>query len=156
MRPATKTVALAIVLTAAVVGLFQFFPTPSTPIESVIEIAGVRLTVEIADTAPKQERGLMFRESLPEDRGMLFVFTREGRYSFWMKDVRFPLDIIWFDENRRAVFFTTNLAPCNAFLCPLYTPDRDAKYVLEVKAGFVDRHAIVLNSTFVLLSQLPG
>ncbi len=149
MRPSTRLIVLGVlVIGAAIIILIQLFPSSTLSFQStVIQVDTSRLVVEVADTGQKQERGLMFRESLPQDYGMIFVFDRVGRYTFWMRDVRIPLDIIWFDDNRRAVFIATNLQPCTTLLCPLYTPDTDAKYALEVNAGFVGRHGISLNST---------
>ncbi|MFQ5969852.1 MAG: DUF192 domain-containing protein [Nitrososphaerales archaeon] len=110
-----------------------------------ITIDNVILDVEIADDGKKIERGLMFRESLPEDRGMLFVFDKERKYQFWMMNMNFNLDIIWFDANGKAVHIVEDAQPCidaaHTSLCT-FNPDEPAKYVLEVKSGFVKEHGI--------------
>lgn len=153
MAVTSKTILLTIVLIAAVIAsALLFSPPPTTSTEAIIALNGITLTVELADTPQKHEKGLMFRERLADDRGMLFVFELEGPYSFWMKNVRFPLDIIWFDENRKAVFIARNLQPCETSIWPSYTPDRNAKYVLEVNGGLVDRYRISLNSTLVFVA----
>ena len=83
-------------------------------------------------------RGLMFRDSLPQDRGMLFIHSKEQRWQYWMYHVRFPLDVIWMDRNRRIVEIVRDTKPCTARKsadCPLYGGQADALYVLELNAG---------------------
>jgi len=89
---------------------------------------------------------------MPADRGMLFIFKSESRWQFWMKDMRFSLDIIWFDSNRSAVYVEENLPPCSQEQCPVYTPAAGALYVLEVNAGFVQAHGISLADTFDIIT----
>lgn len=91
--------------------------------------------IQIADTPEKQEKGLMFVSSMPEDEGMLFVFDKQDLYSIWMKNTLIPLDIIWFDEDMNQVFEKENAEPCKTEPCEVFTPDKPAKYVLEVNAG---------------------
>lgn len=93
--------------------------------------------VEIATEEPQRSRGLQFRESLGKDAGMLFVFREEGIYPFWMKDTLIPLDIIWLDESRKVVDMAPDVPPCRATPCPVYTPRKQAAYVLELNAGQV-------------------
>lgn len=113
-----------------------------------ITIAGVVLSVEIARNTTTQTRGLSGRPSLNNDSGMLFVFDHEDYWSFWMADMKFPLDIIWFNSNRQVVWIEPNLQPCTSMNCPELTPESPAMYVLEVNAGFVTTHQIKLGSTF--------
>ena len=123
----------------------------SPPKSSHILIGGVLLTVELAETTSAQEKGLSGRQSLPNDHGMLFVFDHEDNWGFWMVDMRFPLDIIWFNSNRQEVFVEQDLSPCTPQFCPVYTPDAKAMYVLEVNAGFVAAHHITVGTTFMFL-----
>ena len=118
-----------------------------------IIIAGVSLSVEVAGNATTQERGLSGRPSLPSDRGMLFVFNHEDYWSFWMVDMKFPLDIIWFNSNRQVVWIEPNLPPCIPMNCPVVTSEAKAMYVLEVNSGFVAAHHIKLGTTFVFLDN---
>ena len=94
--------------------------------------------VEIAITPEQQARGLMFRTSLEEDEGMLFIFQEEGIYPFWMKNTLIPLDIIWMDSNRIVVFIGKDEQPCGPEECTSINPEVPAKYVLEVNAGTVE------------------
>lgn len=90
--------------------------------------------VEIADTPDERSQGLMFRDSLQGNYGMLFVFESEGIYGFWMKNTLIPLDAVWMDTQGNVVDVITML-PCENDPCKVYTPIGDAKYVLEVNAG---------------------
>jgi uncharacterized membrane protein (UPF0127 family) len=100
-----------------------------------VELRGERFMVEVADTADKRSLGLMFRDSMPDDHGMLFIFPGETRRSFWMKNTRIPLDIIYFDSNLVLVSVSENTPPCRTLKCPAYPSDGPAKYVLELNAG---------------------
>ena len=102
---------------------------------SYVELNRQRFSVELADTQDKRALGLMFRDSMPDDHGMLFVFPGETRRSFWMKNTRIPLDIFYFDSNLTLVSVAENTPPCRSPECPTYPSDGPAKYVLELNAG---------------------
>jgi uncharacterized membrane protein (UPF0127 family) len=89
---------------------------------------------------------------MPQNHGMLFTFQTESPWGFWMKDMRFSLDIIWFNSNRQVVFIEQNLPPCTPQQCPIYVPTAGATYVLEVNAGFVNAHGVSLGDTFNFIS----
>ena len=91
--------------------------------------------VEVARTQEERARGLQSRRSLGNDEGMLFIFPESRRQSFWMKDTFIPLDIVWMDRDKRVVLVIPNILPCATEHCPVYTPEKDALYVLEVNAG---------------------
>jgi len=94
--------------------------------------------VEVADTPEKRAQGLMFRQELADDGGMLFIFPEQGIYSFWMKNTLIPLDIIWIDKEQKVVFIKQDALPCKTDICPSNNPEKEAKYVLELKAGIVE------------------
>jgi len=100
-----------------------------------VKLKGERFTVELAETRDRQALGLMFRESMPDDHGMLFLFPHEAKRSFWMKNTRIPLDIFYFDEDLALVSVSENTPPCRTQRCPNYPSDGPAKYVLELNAG---------------------
>ena len=125
---------------------------PSSPNMAQVEFGGVTLGVEVAKSTADQQKGLSDRASMANDHGMLFVFDSEANWGFWMKGMKFSLDIIWFDSQRHAVYIEQDLAPCTPQDCPIYTPPVKAMYVLEVNAGFVRNHNIVLGDTFKLVS----
>lgn len=103
--------------------------------EPSVRLNGERFSVELAVTPEDQALGLMFRDELPEGHGMLFVFPTETRRSFWMKNTRIPLDIFYFDGERRLVSVAENARPCRTQRCPNYPSDGPARYVLELNAG---------------------
>lgn len=112
----------------------------STP-EVVIQTPqGVMIHAELADTTEKRARGLMFRESLAKDRGMLFTFAEAQPWSFWMKNTRIRLDIIWLDANKKIIHVERNVPICTRTDdgCPNYQPNAPAFYVLELAAGVAD------------------
>ena len=100
-----------------------------------VVLNGERFTVELAETQEKQALGLMFRDSLPDDHGMLFIFPVESLRSFWMRNTRIPLDIFYFGEDLRLVSVAENARPCRTQRCPSYPSAGPAKYVLELNAG---------------------
>ena len=115
------------------------------------------LEVQIADTEPRHVRGLMFQNELPFDQGMLFVFDEPRPKSMWMLNMQFPLDIIWFDEDGNIVSISKDVPPCQTpseiMACESDgATSRDAKYALEVTAGFVDEFEIDKNSKLEIIS----
>lgn len=108
----------------------------SSNAEPWVEVGGQRFQVEVADDAAERERGLMFRDYLAADAGMLFVHAREEPLAYWMKNTRIPLDILYFDAERRFVSMQVGVPPCSAGdACPNYPSAGPAKYVLELNAG---------------------
>src|SRR3972149_9818670 len=86
--------------------------------------SGKVLQVEVMVKDEDRAMGLMFRPSLPRDRGMLFVFERSDFHGIWMKNCRFPIDILWLDEERKIVHVSEAVPPCKAEPCPVYNPLR--------------------------------
>jgi len=120
-----------------------------------ITIDNVMLNVEIADDSEKIQRGLMYRDMLPENQGMLFIFDEERKYQFWMMNMKINLDMIWLDSNGKVVYIVEDAAPCidsaHTSQCT-YNPDEPAKYVLELNSGFVKKHGINENSIMHILT----
>jgi uncharacterized membrane protein (UPF0127 family) len=106
-------------------------------------------TVEIAATGEQRERGLMFREHLDKDKGMLFVFDSEGDYPFWMKNTKIPLDMIWMNQNKYVVYIGKNTQPCINDPCQSINPGKNALYVLEVNAGTADALGLKEGDKFI-------
>ena len=111
-------------------------------------IGDATITVEKADTEAARERGLSGRASLAPDTGMLFVFEYSQIRGFWMKDMRFPIDIVWADETGKVVTIAENLSP-DSYPQTFY-PTSSALYVLEVPAGFVKAHGIAVGDIMEL------
>ncbi len=111
---------------------------------------GTVIQIEVVKTPEERARGLMFREGLEENDGMLFVFEEEGYPSFWMKNVRFPLDILWLDGDLMVVHISANTPPCRAEPCEIYTSPKPAKYVLELKANFTLKNDVKIGDKLFL------
>ncbi len=84
----------------------------------------------------------MFREALAGNGGMLFIFDNPGAHGIWMKNMRFPLDIIWIGADDKIIDIKTNALPCLNSDCEVLFPKSLAKYVLEVNAGFAGKNKI--------------
>ena len=108
--------------------------------------SGSVLQVEVMVKDQDRAMGLMFRPSLPRDRGMLFVFENSDFHGIWMKNCRFPIDILWLDETRRIVHVAEAVPPCKAEPCPVYNPLRRAAYVVELNAGQARRERAVVGA----------
>ncbi|MDO8470701.1 MAG: DUF192 domain-containing protein [bacterium] len=108
----------------------------------MVSLKGHQLSVEIADTPAKQGQGLSERVSMKEGEGMLFVFQHPHIPSFWMKDMHFPLDIIWIDESRAIVGIERNV-PTSSFP-QTFSPTQPVLYVLELNASWADRYGVVV------------
>jgi uncharacterized membrane protein (UPF0127 family) len=106
-----------------------------------VEVGAARVRAEVAATAAERERGLSGRASLAEDRGMLFVFPDRGQRAFWMKGMRFPIDIVWMDRDRVTGVEPDVPVPVGDQL-PLYRSPGPADRVLEVRAGWAARHGV--------------
>ena len=101
-----------------------------------VELGNQRYAIEIADDDAERARGLMFRDAMADDHGMLFIHDREEPQAYWMKNTRIPLDILYFDRDRRLVSQQRDVPPCSlGDGCPPYPSDAPARYVLELNAG---------------------
>jgi uncharacterized membrane protein (UPF0127 family) len=103
-----------------------------------VELKGKRFSVEIADDDAERERGLMFRDEMAADHGMLFIHDGEEPQSYWMKNTKIALDIIYFDHARKLVS-VAHAPPCSlGDRCPPFPSEGPALYVLELNAGTAD------------------
>ncbi len=160
----SRTQALVPIAAAAVIiGIVGMLSIPSdSKLELVefprgtIKVDDIVLEVQIADTGPRQVRGLMFQDQLPYDQGMIFVYNEPGVYSLWMINMQFSLDMIWFDENGSIVHIEKNIPPCKKpieiMACQSIVPSEDALYILELTAGFIDEFNITKDSKLSIIS----
>ncbi len=98
-----------------------------------VKLGNSTFILEIADTETLQERGLSYRSELASNTGMLFVFNTPNMYYFWMKDMNFPIDIIWLDENKKVVHIERALSPST--YPGSFGPQTPTQYVIEIGAG---------------------
>ena len=162
--PTRLQVLIPIGIAAVIVGIAGVISMPSeVKLEQVdfpvgtIKIDEKFLEVQIADTEPRRVRGLMFQDTLPYDQGMLFVFDEPGQKSMWMLNMKFHLDLIWFDENGNVVEIKTNVPPCKTPLEVMACDSErveanNAKYILEVTSGFVEKFDIDDTSKLEIIS----
>tara|TARA_R110002012_G_scaffold51138_1_gene132171 strand:+ start:54804 stop:55304 length:501 start_codon:yes stop_codon:yes gene_type:complete len=108
------------------------------------------LEIEIADNEFETQTGLMYRESMKANRGMLFIFPNEQPRSFYMKNTRFALDLIYINANKKVVSFQENAQPFNESSLPSNAP---AKYVLEVNAGLVKEWQLEVGDSMSFISE---
>ena len=135
--------------------LGNFLAGPVQYMKTTITVKNTTIVADLALTPDQQSKGLSGRQILSENQGMLFVMETPGMYGFWMKEMKFPLDIFWLDKSGKAVYIKENLQPCPTILnCPTYTPNVDSLYVLETVAGFAHRHEIAKGTQFSF--RLPG
>ncbi|MBM4123231.1 MAG: DUF192 domain-containing protein [Nitrospira sp.] len=106
--------------------------------------SGKQLETEVADTPEKLLFGLAFREGLPPDSGMLYIFETSDLHRVRTKAFKFPVDMIWADESRRVVYLVEGAEPCPQDPCPLYGPPPEKiRYLIQTLAGFVEQEGIV-------------
>jgi hypothetical protein len=118
-----------------------------TPNEDYIQVFfpnGKIITAELAVSDAERARGLMDREKINPDQGMLFVFVDAGVHSMWMKNMLIPLDFLWLDNEQRIVHIEENIPPCERDPCPSYASKIPAMYVLELKAGSIKQNELKL------------
>ncbi len=132
-----------------------YFLWPATQKSYLAQISHVRhdtvlhfpkgdIDVQLADSASERELGLSYREGLGDNEGMLFVFDTPGKYGFWMKDMNFPIDMVWFSANGQAVYIEENVA--TSTYPKAFTNSSSAQYVLELGAGEAREHGLYLGT----------
>jgi uncharacterized membrane protein (UPF0127 family) len=108
----------------------------------VLFFENISIRVDVVDTQKLRTIGLSGHAPLGEDEGMWFVFETPGALGMWMKNMSFPLDILWFNEKLELIYMKENLLP--ASYPEVFASPRPARYVLEVPAGFVKKNTITL------------
>jgi uncharacterized membrane protein (UPF0127 family) len=149
------SISLSTLLSAFMTGVLLIL-TPSSAMTSDSSFIAIRtptgstIQAEIADTPFKRATGLMHREHLKKDHGMLFVFGQPHAWSFWMKNTKIALDLIWLDDKKRVVHIERNVPICTKTddSCPQYRPNsEDAVFVLEIAGGTAEGYKIEKGST---------
>lgn len=116
--------------------------------KEVIKIDQRELKVEVADTDEKRTTGLSWRESMEDDEGMLFVFQTPNVYFFWMKDMLFPIDIIWINEDKMVIDIDHNVSPDS--YPDTFFPGDHVKYVVEANANWSEKNGVNIGDHFEL------
>lgn len=124
-------------------GTAEALPAPPVPGATRIVVGGHPVTVEIADDEAERQRGLMYRESLPEDHGMLFVYATERHLSFWMRNTFIPLDVAFIDRTGRIV----DIQQMEPQSDETHTARAPAMYALEMRQGWFADHDVEVGDT---------
>lgn len=136
--------------------LAQVLPPSQRDRVKEIKIGNTIAQIEVADTKDKRSKGLGGRESLASNSGMLFIFPKEDKYAFWMKGLKFPLDMIWIRKNIVVDIIKNAKPPLQNQkdeTLPTYLPREQVDMVLEVNASFVDIHGIKINDVVEVINQ---
>jgi len=139
-----------ILISILIIAGFVLFSNPKEEIKSIC-INEKCFSVEIADENSERISGLGNRDSLNFNSGMFFIFKEETNPNFWMKEMKFPIDIIWIDENMKISGINKNLQPCIKDFCPTYHPEEKIKYVLEINAGLSENFGFEIGDKFKLI-----
>ena len=127
------------------------FHNKNTQVQMEVVLGGKTFLMETATTPAEQERGLSGHAPLSDNSGMLFIFDKPDNYGFWMKDMLFPLDIIWISSDFHIVHIEKNLS---AQTYPtIYYPNAPAEYVLEISAGESDKNNIKIGDLVKILKN---
>ncbi|MDO8638651.1 MAG: DUF192 domain-containing protein [Candidatus Daviesbacteria bacterium] len=126
------------------------------PPTNQIKIGETLLNVEIADTQGERSKGLSGRETLASSSGMLFIFPEPKKYQFWMKEMKFPLDMIFIKDGKVVDFLTSVPVAENGISdanLPRYQPTVPIDMLLEVNAGFIQSNNILKGETVFLIAK---
>ncbi len=158
----TKTRVLTLFLNLAGGALFivlflhfrtvSIIPVMPSSSEATLVSGDLHIPVTIADTQEEQEQGLSGTVSLPENTGKLFVFKDPGVYGFWMKDMQYPLDLIWIDSSMHIIDINKDVTPQT--YPNVFYPPQQVLYVLEVNSGFSTTHHMEVNQLLALTDNL--
>lgn len=146
----TKTHLVLVAAAALLAAGLYFYPhTPAQPMgKTRIVVGSATLLVDIADTDEERIQGLSGRESLPEGEGLLFLFDTADSWGIWMKDMQFPIDILWADAEGRISTIAADISP--ATYPEVFLPSAPAQYVLELPAGYAAKAGIAEGDKIVL------
>jgi Uncharacterized conserved protein len=147
IKSAPKLRELSVLVAAVLLGAaaMAWYQTSKPEIITLTNFDRTTYSLEVARTAKAQAKGLSGRKTMAKDQGMLFAFPREGRQCFWMKDMHFPLDIIWLDQEQKVVSFERNVSPDS--YPEKYCGEGDAMYVIELDAGQAARADMRIGDT---------
>jgi len=123
----------------------------------LISIDDILIEVSIANNNSEYIQGMMFKDQLNKNEGMFFIFDNSTIHKIWTLNMQFPIDIIWFDENKHIIHIEENIQPCKSvienILCDKNGPEIPSKYILEVNQGFINKFNINENSQLVILDS---
>ena len=143
-----STFLLFLTITGVII-YFWKINTPSHVLNSsrvLIHIGDTEVNAEVVSSDEKRSRGLSGRDGLGKNQGMLFIFPNKDRYGFWMKEMKFPIDIVWIDTQYVVYIKEHAPIPIPGYELPIYFPNQTANLVLEVPAGYTREHGITIGT----------
>ena len=138
-----KYILIPLVIAVCAILIFVFVSKHSVKITTA---GGAHhLFVDLAENSDEKAAGLMGRDSLPEWKGMLFLYDNDAAPDFWMKNMLIPIDIIFIDADHNIKHIAESVPPCEAKAkCELYNSGSPIRYVLEVKAGYSKKYGVAI------------
>lgn len=136
-----RLISLIIAITIIIVITVIYSRIPSRKILDLIRINGTEISVEVVKSPRDIEKGLGGRSKLSDKEGMLFIMPSYDRHTFWMKDMKFPIDIIWIDKEV-IVDISKNIPVEKRIPLSIYQPQKPVNFVLELNSGFSDKYRI--------------
>jgi uncharacterized membrane protein (UPF0127 family) len=133
--------------------LFMVHNTLGYTVDSISFENGLIISVELSKTPMELQAGLMYRDNLAPNHGMLFSFNSEDKHGFWMKNMNFVIDIIWIDSNLAIVDITRGAVPCTIESCEVYKPSIPSRHVLEVPGGFAVENEVRVGQKVLLIQN---
>lgn len=128
------------------VGLAAYYLLlPKLQPHTTVHVGDGVFTTRVAKTQDEREKGLGGTRSLGDDQAMLLVYDSDGKWPIWMKDMNYPLDIVWLDKDKKVVYIVKN-APPESYPYEQFTPKEEARYVLEFAASTVGKKKIDIGS----------
>ena len=106
---------------------------------------------EVVNTEIRRQRGLSFEDNMALDKGMLFIFDEEGQHPMWMKDMNFPLDMVWINDDSKIVAISAEVQPCGEGVCSTFSNSDPARYVLELNSGIVKELGLKLGDSVEII-----
>lgn len=147
-------VILSLVAVFAIIAfIYKFFVVVSPLKSATLKIGGQEFQVEVAKDDASRMRGLSGREYLAPEQGMLFIFDTAGNHGFWMKGMKFPLDMVWIRDNR-IVDLTENVPISKELLPAIYYPKETILWMLELNAGAVKKYGLKVGDSIELSQEL--
>lgn len=145
-KPLSWMLALFVLLLVGLAALYLIWPQIQP--HTTLRLGDGVFNTQVAKTDATRTKGLSGTSDLHSDRGLIFVFDSDSKWPIWMKDMNYPIDIVWLDSDKKVVYIVTN-APPDSYPDQTFTPSKDARYVIELKAGTVSQKAIKVNGQAV-------
>jgi len=151
-----KIQATLLILFVPLLGLYLYSESSGVPIRdmffpqyTIVHIGDMPIKVSVANTPELREKGLSGTKKLADDEGMLFIFDESDYHGIWMKDMNFPIDIVWIGDDKKVIGITEGAQP-NSYPHTIFEPPKPARYVLELNEDFADSFSVTVGDQVTL------